>query len=241
MCSPPPSFAGNTSPDNDPTNSHRATAPPPPPTTMSVSPFAFTCTPLSPLPSARPRAPRHLCPTSALTPPTATRRALLAAALALTLPARALAYSSPYNPSKRSETPLPDRLYEEQVKRVVTTATGLQYFDLSVGTGREALSGDLVSVYYTSRLRGLNGIKIQSSFDDPSAPPLLLRIGDPAVVPGVSETLQGMRVGGKRRAVLPPSIAYKNPDMKPAVTEFFARRRLLSVLETQRDATIVFE
>lgn len=167
--------------------------------------------------------------------------AAVSAALVLDLPPRASAYSSPYMPGLKTEQVLPDRLYEEEVKRVVKTRSGLQYFDLSKGSGTEAKPGDLAFVYYTSRLRGLNGIKVQSTYDDPTSPPVILKIGASDVVPGVSETLIGMRAGGKRRAVLPPNIAYKSPDMKPAVTDFFARRRLLSVLETQRDATIVFE
>lgn len=167
--------------------------------------------------------------------------AALSTSLVLDPPSHASAYSSPYKPGQKTEQILPDRLYEEAVKRVVKTPSGLQYFDLSEGSGTEAKAGNVAYVYYTSRLRGLNGIKIQSTYDDSTSPPVILKIGASDVVPGVSETLTGMRVGGKRRAVLPPNIAYTSPDMKPAVTEFFARRRLLSVLETQRDATIVFE
>jgi len=167
-------------------------------------------------------------------PPTLSRRALLINASlvgsALMQPlAPTHAYSSPYKPGQKGEQNLPDRRYEDEVKRVVTTPSGLQYFDLSEGSGTQAALGSTVFVYYTARLGGLYGIKIQSTYDDQD------------VVPGVSEALTGMRVGGMRRAVLPPSVAYSSPDMKPAVTEFFARRRLLSVLETNRDATIVFE
>lgn len=150
-------------------------------------------------------------------------------------------YSSPYRPDQRTEKPLPDRLYESSANKVVQTSSGLQYFDLLLGEGKEATDGDTVFVYYTSRLRGLNGIKIQSTYDDSSTPPFIFKVGDKDVVPGVSEAVRGMKVGGKRRAVLPPQIAYASADMKPVVTEFFARRRLLSVLETSRDATIVFE
>lgn len=150
------------------------------------------------------------------------------------------AYSSPYRPGE-NPTPLPDRLYERPAAAIVTTGTGLQYFDLAPGstTSAAAADGDTVVVNYTSRLRGLNGIKIDSSFE--TDVPFVFRVGASDVVPGVSEAVTGMHVGGKRRAVLPPDIAYASPDMKPAVTEFFARRRLLSVLETNRDATIVFE
>lgn len=174
-----------------------------------------------------------------------TRRALLinaSLALAQLLDATpAAGYSSPYKPGQKTEQKLPDRLYETASNRVVTSASGLQYFDIAVGSGAAAEMGSTVFVYYTSRLRGLNGIKIESNLDDASSAPFIFKVGAKDVVPGVNESLVGMRVGGKRRAVLPPSIAYSSPDMKPAVTEFFARRRLLSVLETNRDATIVFE
>lgn len=151
------------------------------------------------------------------------------------------AYSSPYRPGQSNDTTLPKRLYEKSEKEIVRTDSGIQYFDLKTGSGSEVSVGSVVSVNYTTRLRGLNGIKVQSSFDDPSGSPFVFRVGDPEVVPGVNEAIIGMREGGFRRVVVPPNLAYSSPDMKPAVTEFFARRRLLSVLRTNRDATIVFE
>lgn len=151
------------------------------------------------------------------------------------------AYSSPYRPGQSGDTNLPKRLFDKSEDEIVYTESGLQYFDLKKGSGSEAMDGSTVSVNYTTRLRGLNGIKVQSTFDDESAPPFVFRVGDPNVVPGVNEAIVGMRVGGFRRVVVPPNLAYQSPDMKPPVTEFFARRRLLSVLRTNRDATIVFE
>lgn len=190
----------------------------------------------------------HMCQTEDAPlsqPPSSSRRALLVAsgmvALSTLLPQVAGAYSSPYRPGQGKELPLPQRLYDTPPDAIIRTQSGLRYFDLALGQGSEAHDGDTVFVNYTSRLAGLNGIKIQSSYDDPSAPPFIFRLGAPDVVPGVSEAVRGMRVGGKRRALLPSDISYKSPDMKPAVTEFFARRRLLSVLETNRDATIAFE
>lgn len=50
-----------------------------------------------------------------------------------------------------------------------------------------------------------------------------------------------MRVDGKRRAVVPPELGYKSANNLPAITEFFAKRRLDSVLNTNRDATIVVD
>lgn len=168
--------------------------------------------------------------------------AMLAAVTANARPTRLVhAYSSPYRPDPSADKALPDRLYEAQTSSVVKTASGLQYFDLAPGAGAVAELGSIVSVNYTIRLKGFNGIKVQSSFDDPSAPPFVFRVGAEDVVPGVSEAVTGMRVGGKRRAVVPPAIGYASPDMRPAVTGFFEKRRLLSVLNTNRDATILFE
>lgn len=174
------------------------------------------------------------------------RRAFLLAAGALLAGAhrpQAVAYSSPYDPARPdANAPLPDRLYEKEVSKVVKTASGLRYFDLAQGGGAEARAGSSVSVHYTSRLGGLNGIKLDSSFDRPGGgEPYRFVVGDASVVPGFSEAVAGMRAGGKRRALLTPAIGYASPDKGPPVKEFFARRRLLSVIETSRDSTIVFE
>lgn len=180
-----------------------------------------------------------------MNPTKVSRRTMLLAAAAIcsaNQATAALSYSSPYRPSETDVKTLPERLYDSRAKEsIVRLPSGIEYFDLARGTGAQAENGSQVSVYYTSRLRGLNGIKLDSSYDDKYATPFNFRVGEADVVPGLSEMVVGMQVGGKRRAVLPPSVAYKNADMRPKVKEFFARRRLLSVLETSRDATIVFE
>ena len=166
----------------------------------------------------------------------------LAASLLQTTNQPAHAYSSRSTNEDGKLSPL---LYEEQTKKVVTTSTGLQYFDLNIGNGEdEAKEGDQVSIYYTSRLRGLNGIKLDSSFDhqtDGIVPVFKFTVGDKDVLAGLNETVKGMRVQGKRRAVLKPALAYQNEHMKPEPQDFFSRRRLLSVLNTNRDSTIVFD
>jgi FKBP-type peptidyl-prolyl cis-trans isomerase FkpA len=177
-----------------------------------------------------------------------TRRAVLAggaaAALLSLLPALpALAYSSPYRPGSSNaelDAPLQKRRYDGSA--VVTTPSGLRYFDLTIGPDDAAVAGagSAVTVSYTTRLGGLNGVKLDSSLED-GREAFRFDVGDPKVVPGINEMMVGMRVGGRRRAVIPPGLGYKSADMLPAVTEFFARRRLLSVLETSRDATIVID
>ncbi|CAN8062721.1 unnamed protein product [Agarophyton chilense] len=166
---------------------------------------------------------------------------MILAALSCMSPAAALAYSSPYKPSEKESKPLPERLYESKARSTVKLASGLEYFDLAVGSGEEAKQDSQVWIYYTSRLRGLNGIKLDSSYDDKFPTAFSFRVGDKSVVEGLSEMVLGMQVGGKRRAVLPPQIAYKSAEQRPVVKDFFAKRRLLSVLETRRDPTIVFD
>lgn len=142
-------------------------------------------------------------------------------------------------PGAVGERAVSERRYDRAA--VVTTPSGLQYFDLSTGNaeGTDVQNGSTVTIAYTTRLGGLYGIKLDSSYDHGND--LRFVVGSPNVVQGLNEAVLGMKQGGKRRAVFPPSIAYKNPDMQPAVTDFFARRRLLSVLNTNRDASIVMD
>jgi hypothetical protein len=177
-----------------------------------------------------------------------SRRALVARVCAMLLPIvvsqyscsqSASAYSSPYSQSPGADKELPIRLYDS--RNVVETPSGLRYFDLLVGDLQKpsVTQGNHVACAYTTRLGGLNGVKLDSSSD--KGEEFRFMVGDPNVVPGINEMLIGMHPGGKRRAVLPPNIAYVNSDMQPSVKEFFARRRLLSVLNTNRDATIVVD
>ena len=88
-------------------------------------------------------------------------------------------------------------------------ASGLQYEDTQVGTGDEAKAGDHVSVHYTGWLQqpdGSAGKKFDSSKDrnDPFNFPL----GAGHVIKGWDEGVQGMKVGGARRLVIPAAMGY---------------------------------
>ena len=86
----------------------------------------------------------------------------------------------------------------------VTTDSGLKYEDVTVGEGAEAVAGKTVSVHYTGWLT--DGQKFDSSKDrnDPFEFPL----GAGMVIRGWDEGVQGMKVGGKRRLVIPPQLGY---------------------------------
>jgi FKBP-type peptidyl-prolyl cis-trans isomerase FkpA len=91
---------------------------------------------------------------------------------------------------------------------LTTTASGLQYEDVNTGSGDEAKAGDHVSVHYTGWLyeNGVAGRKFDSSKDrgDPFEFPLAAG----HVIRGWDEGVQGMRVGGTRRLVIPAELGY---------------------------------
>ncbi len=89
------------------------------------------------------------------------------------------------------------------------TATGLQYEDLTVGEGDEAKAGNYVSVHYTGWLQnpdGSAGSKFDSSLDRNE--PFEFPLGAGHVIQGWDQGVQGMKVGGKRRLVIPASLGY---------------------------------
>jgi FKBP-type peptidyl-prolyl cis-trans isomerase FkpA len=87
---------------------------------------------------------------------------------------------------------------------MITTASGLQYQDLVIGDGDVAVPGDSVTVHYTGWLA--DGTKFDSSLDRGQPFPFVL--GQGMVIKGWDEGVAGMRVGGKRRLVIPPDLAY---------------------------------
>ncbi len=86
-------------------------------------------------------------------------------------------------------------------------ADGLQIIDTKVGSGAEAKAGSTVSVEYTGWLQS-TGQKFDSSFDHGGLPYDVTPLGQAQIIPGWNEGLVGMKVGGTRRLIIPPSLAY---------------------------------
>ena len=85
-----------------------------------------------------------------------------------------------------------------------TTASGLQYWDIMVGTGATAAPGNTVKVHYTGFLT--TGEKFDSSRD--RGEPFSFPLGTGQVIKGWDEGVAGMKVGGKRQLRIPPELGY---------------------------------
>lgn len=85
-----------------------------------------------------------------------------------------------------------------------TTASGLQYEDMQVGTGPSPQPGQTVTVHYTGWLK--DGNKFDSSVD--RGRPFEFTIGQGQVIKGWDEGVMSMKTGGKRRLVIPPELGY---------------------------------
>ena len=86
----------------------------------------------------------------------------------------------------------------------VTTSSGLQYIDLKTGTGATAQAGQTVTVHYSGWLE--NGNKFDSSID--RGQPFSFPLGAGRVIKGWDEGVQGMKVGGKRKLIIPATLGY---------------------------------
>lgn len=89
-------------------------------------------------------------------------------------------------------------------KKVNTTASGLQYIDLVEGTGDSPKPGSRVTVHYTGTLE--DGRKFDSSVDRNE--PFEFQIGVGRVIRGWDEGVMTMKVGGKRKLIIPSSLGY---------------------------------
>lgn len=97
-----------------------------------------------------------------------------------------------------------DKMEHQPSPNAVTTASGLKYDDVVVGTGAVAKAGDHVSVNYTGWLP--DGTKFDSSYDRNQ--PFDFVLGQGMVIKGWDEGVAGMKVGGKRMLYIPANLAY---------------------------------
>ena len=87
---------------------------------------------------------------------------------------------------------------------IITTDSGLQYEEITIGNGAMATAGNMVSVHYTGWLT--DGKKFDSSKDRNE--PFDFNLGAGQVIKGWDEGVQGMQVGGTRKLTIPPALGY---------------------------------
>ncbi|XP_031376048.1 peptidyl-prolyl cis-trans isomerase FKBP16-1, chloroplastic isoform X2 [Punica granatum] len=123
--------------------------------------------------------------------------------------------------------PLPE-MKEPEVIRTMKLADGVRFQEIVEGEGMEAREGDTVEINYVCRRS--NGYFVHSTVDQFSGDsmPVILPLDENKIIEGLKEVLIGMKVGGKRRALIPPSVGYTNEYLKPIPEEFGPRRSLLS-------------
>jgi len=92
--------------------------------------------------------------------------------------------------------------------KMITTPTGLNYLDTTVGVGAEAVNGKTLSVHYTGWLdnAGNKGSKFDSSVD--RGQPFSFTLGQGRVIQGWEQGFAGMKVGGKRTLYIPSELGY---------------------------------
>lgn len=95
------------------------------------------------------------------------------------------------------------------VSAEVTTPSGLKYTDIKIGDGPSPKVGQTVTVHYSGTLE--NGTPFDST---DGRPPANFLIGVGNVIKGWDEGLMTMKVGGKRKFVIPPDLAY-GPQGRP--------------------------
>ncbi|MBT3341547.1 MAG: FKBP-type peptidyl-prolyl cis-trans isomerase [Gemmatimonadetes bacterium] len=121
--------------------------------------------------------------------------------------------------SKSADTSGPTKIAEEDYE---TTSTGLQYHDLTTGSGPSPTKGQKVTVHYSGWLT--NGKPFDSSRKKNK--PFTFEIGRRKVIRGWDEGVMSMKVGGLRQLKVPAALGYGAVGSPPVIP---------------RNATLIFE
>ncbi|MBI5357709.1 FKBP-type peptidyl-prolyl cis-trans isomerase [Candidatus Saccharibacteria bacterium] len=106
------------------------------------------------------------------------------------------------------------QLEQLQAQQNNQEAGSVEKTDIQVGNGAEAVAGKKVTVHYTGTLKS-DGSKFDSSLD--RGEPFTFELGVGQVIQGWDQGVEGMKVGGKRKLVIPAALAYGEQSPSPAI------------------------
>lgn len=115
--------------------------------------------------------------------------------------------------SGSTEPEIPNPEDNQENNQVEVEIEKLKIEDIIVGEGEEVVGGDLVSVHYVGTL--LDGTEFDSSYG--RGEPFQFEVGASQVIKGWEEGLLEMKVGGKRKLTIPPSLAYGEEGVPGAI------------------------
>lgn len=118
------------------------------------------------------------------------------------------------DPCNNSKPALLNNVRPQEIKKTCMNNkaelnNGLVVEDIIVGSGTEVKSGDTILVHYKGTLQ--NGEQFDSSYD--RGQPFDVKIGVGQVIPGWDQGVPGMKVGGKRKLIIPPALGYGDRDL----------------------------
>jgi len=120
--------------------------------------------------------------------------------------------------------------------------SGLKYFDFESGTGPTPRWGQLVNIQYVSYTISPSGerlVKHDSSYDRGSDG-YLIHHGNGEHILGLEEALHSMSAGGRRRAIIPPNLAYSKADLGPVPPANRRRHKFSDALD-EAGGTVVMD
>jgi FKBP-type peptidyl-prolyl cis-trans isomerase len=116
-----------------------------------------------------------------------------------------LAALAPLQPAVAQDVPPAPATTESKPEesKIITTKSGLKYEDLAIGDGAEAKKRKDVTVNYRGTLE--DGTLFDESY---GREPFTFQLGAGQVIKGWDEGVKGMKVGGKRRLIIPAKLGY---------------------------------